>query len=1071
MLSQTIALFLIFTEAGFPAGDLAGPLPFPADDQVVAAGSVTELIAEMRPDRILVWCHGGAFPAEAWPALIDFLESGGRLLHLGGEPFTRPVTGRAGARVMQPRTVSLLKELDLNRSYRVACAGARQVWRAATGEAHQPAAVTLPAGTWVSVLEPRLSNTKRVAAEDGSDGPREAILRPLAFIHLSGDDERFPAAAGAVAIDRLAGRFAGGRWIFRLLSSAPAADEVARLRREAVLPVTDSRLEVRYGCFHAGEEPAVTLRLVQPGKSEERDVRVQLTLTDPDGKIGHQRDLVVRAGADETAEVSFPGLTAPGLYALRAVIEGFQAAETGFWIMDDELFASGDSLSFDSYTLTRNGMPEPVLGSTVMSATVHRQFLFEPDALVWDRTFAEMAALDLNVTRTGVWTGFDRIMSNTGDVDEAWLRALEAYYLTARRHGIPVIFTFFAFVPPVWGGVSPYFDPVSIAAQQRYITAVATRFAGAREMMWDLINEPSFASPDKLWRCRPHGDRHEEAAFRRWLQARFGGDGAGGGGGAGSDGAGGRDPGDSDPGDSDPGDHDATWQDVVRARWRLLPGEEIGLPEDSDFDDHYYFSNHRPYGARDWLHFAQDAFTDWIDQMTEAIHVAGSAAPITVGQDEGGLVQRPSPLFHHHAVDYTSMHTWWNNSDLLWDGIMAKAPGKALLVSETGIMQRELLSGESLRDLQGYADLLSRKIGYAFAAGAGGVIEWVYDVNPYMPSDNEVAIGLRRADGSYKPEHRTMRDFAAFLRRNREHFRGLKEPDVAMVVPFNGFFGPRALEVGATRQVVSALVATGGERVQAVAEYRTGEDLGTPCLIILPSTRGISIAAWRDILSAVDAGAVLHCSGWFENDDAGLPAHRLGGRRRPLALVETGRSATSEVDLLLHFPLAAVESGFAADHDEMPLIRDHGDGLIRHFAYPLDWASNTQVGEYYLAESLGVAKRGTDAEEAGGADSGGDSGADSGAAPSADQHPGLVIYRLRFAAADLLVAINESAVERRAILWRDLPAGRHDRHDTDDRHDLHEITVPPGVSRMLLVDRDGRIIDSSHDMAVSEVSR
>jgi hypothetical protein len=68
------------------------------------------------------------------------------------------------------------------------------------------------------------------------------------------------------------------------------------------------------------------------------------------------------------------------------------------------------------------------------------------------------------------------------------------------------------------------------------------------------------------------------------------------------------------------------------------------------------------------------------------------------------------------------MHTWWNNDALLWDGVLAKATGKPLLVSETGIMQREFLSGEAVRDSADFARLLSRKFGYAFAGGAFGVI-------------------------------------------------------------------------------------------------------------------------------------------------------------------------------------------------------------------------------------------------------------------------------------------------------------------------------------------------------------
>src|SRR5262249_22469368 len=159
-----------------------------------------------------------------------------------------------------------------------------------------------------------------------------------------------------------------------------------------------------------------------------------------------------------------------------------------------------------------------------------------------------------------------------------------------------------------------------------------------RHLLWDLINEPSFCNEKKLWSCRPNGDEHEKKWFLGWLEARYG----------------------------------AAWQDVVRSRWRLLPDEPIGLPTDKDFEDGALLGQAKPYRAVDWVLFSQDAFTWWARQMRDAIRAAGNQAAITVGQDEGGLQQRPSPLFWHEAVEFTSMHTWWSNDALLWDGVCSK---------------------------------------------------------------------------------------------------------------------------------------------------------------------------------------------------------------------------------------------------------------------------------------------------------------------------------------------------------------------------------------------------------------
>ncbi len=474
-------------------------------------------------------------------------------------------------------------------------------------------------------------------------------------------------------------------------------------------------------------------------------------------------DLTV--GEHGTARVALPGSFRPGLHRVTVDAGPLGRATTGFWVFDAALFASGGALTFDGYTLRRDGHPEPIVGTTTMSATVHRDFLFEPNAAAWDDGFGEIAALKLNAIRTGLWSGWRRITVDANVVDEGVLRALEAFYLTARTHGLPVIFTLFAFVPEDFGAGDPYFAQRALEGQRAFVSALARRMAPAREFIWDLINEPSFASPRDLWSLRPVRTPEERRAFRDWLAVRY------------------------QPPDGAPG----AWQEVVRRRWRLLAGEAIDLPADDDFTDVWVMGTRRPYRALDYALFAQDRFERWIGDMRAAIRQGGSGGAITVGQDEAGLATSPAPLFHHAAVDFTSMHTWWNSDALLWDGLVAKGTGTPLLVSETGIMQRQHLSGEAVRSPDDFAAILSRKIGYAFASGAFGVIQWCYETNPFINSDNEAAIGLKRADGSVKPEHGVLAQAAAFVARNRARFDGYVAPEIAVVVPTAELLSPRSL--------------------------------------------------------------------------------------------------------------------------------------------------------------------------------------------------------------------------------------------------------------------------------------
>ncbi len=981
-----LPVLILFAEAGFPT--LGVPPDLPGIQGAVECRTSADLERALKPGRILVWRHGSTFPAEAWPALIRFLEHGGSFLHLGGEPFTRPVTGKPGARVVQPRTLSLLEALRLNRCCRISAGGAT-VSYGGCGLKDVPPDFRVPPGAHVSVLEPRFADTRDFAHKDGAPGVRDAILRPLAMARRPGGDPRFPFAAAAYAVDRLRGRFAGGRWMFRLLSSPVVAEELEFLIREARRAPLDLRVDPTFGCFHAGERPSVQVRVHRPRGGEVRDIVFDLEVRGPDGKrVWHREKIGVRVGMHGTVEVPLDFDAGPGLYRVTAAPQGRPPVVTGFWVFDEALFRSGDALTFDGYTLRRNGVAEPVIGTTVMSRSVHRKFLFEPNAAEWDDTFAELASLKINLVRTGIWSGFRKIALDPGVVDEAWLRALEAFYLTARKHGIPVLFTFFAFVPEAFGGENPYLDPRALEGQRAYLSAVASRFKGAKEMLWDLINEPSFSNPKKLWQCRPTGDRFERAAFLRWLKQRYG-----------------------QPGDPE----DTAWQNVVRSRWRLRPDEAIGLPDEGDFADRNVFSSHRPYRARDYCHFAQDAFEGWVQEMTAALREAGSSAAVTVGQDEGGLADRPGPLFHHRSVDFTSMHTWWLNDALYWDGLMARAPGKPLLVSETGVMHRERLSGEAHRTPEESARLLERKIGYAFAAGAFGVVQWCYDANPYMDSDNEAAIGLRRVDGSYKCEHRVLCDFAAFFARNRRHFEpGRRVKARILVFPHGDHFSPRGLQAKGTRRAVEAF-----QPIQVVSEYRTSEDLGSPEVIVLPSCRGISDEAWRDIRAAVERGATLVCSGWFEADDAGLPAHRLGTAaaplgRRPLSRVECVE--IKDVEAELWFPREITESAYAADCGHAIRRFQLGRGTVLHHPVPVDWAEPGRGPKLWYREVVPA-----------------------NTILTGKERPGLEVYCHKLRKATFIVAVNTGS---RPV------------------EDLG--TIPPGRVRMFLYDAKGRIMDRSH---------
>ncbi|MFG0320598.1 MAG: hypothetical protein ACF8XB_25220, partial [Planctomycetota bacterium JB042] len=345
-----------FDEPGFPA---VGGLETPAAVEGARSfASVESLAARLVPgEAVLVWRHGATFPADLWAPFVRFLEGGGSFLWLGGTPFDRPVTGPAGAREVRAPNVNLRKALRLNQA------------RARTLPAGT--AVVLPGGSTptrtlgtpvaVTILEPRLTDGRDFEDEDGSPGAREAVVRPLLHAVAPDGDARFPDAALAFAVDRIAGRFAGGRWVLWLADDAPTADELATLVDEATRPALDFRVVPTSGCFHEGETPELELRLLRPGATEEKTFSVDLEIESDGGAtrtIEGVRLVAGAAGVEGRARVALdPSLSAPGLHRVTARADGLPEATTGYWGFDRALFRSGAPLSFNRSTLRRDGAP------------------------------------------------------------------------------------------------------------------------------------------------------------------------------------------------------------------------------------------------------------------------------------------------------------------------------------------------------------------------------------------------------------------------------------------------------------------------------------------------------------------------------------------------------------------------------------------------------------------------------------------------------------------------------------------------------------------------------------------
>ncbi len=862
----------VFWELGFPSIQDCRITQL-AIEQSLAGFAVSllnerDLIAQLNTDRfdLLITPHGSAFPKRAWTAILKYLRAGGNWLNLGGVPLSRPVVRSGSAWRVESHQTTYHKLLGITHSFPIKTA------QIATYEGLES---DFKADE-IYELYVRLSSSNNEPDEAGSDGPHEGIVRPLV---LGFNSDRRPVAAPVIQIDRLQAEFAGGRWVFANFSGSLGAKTLRVLAELAAQGA--SRLEVRsdFACYHGDEIPSLSVRLRRPKGNLEKLARNDCAVEvrdSADRPVSRLNLALNREDKVAVGSVKLSARLAPGFYKVhaRTTLDSRELTHsTGFWIYDEALMRRGKPLTVDKDFFYRDGEVFPITGTTYMASDVHRRFLFESNAFVWDNDFRQMKEAGVNMIRTGIWTGWKKYMPEVGKVDEAALRAFDAFLLTAHKYDIPVIFTFFAFLPETWGGENAYLDPRSVKAQQQFISAFTERCRSVDDVMWDFINEPSFCSPRFLWNCRPNYDAHEREAWKRWLRDRY------------------------------PAATDEEHASRLQQLWRTAGDDVLELPRLVDFESTHLIDERMPLKTLDYRLFAQDMFIGWVRQMTTAARSNGNAKQlITVGQDEAGLGDSPNIQFFSRETDFTSLHNWWNNDDLVWDSVLGKTPAKLSLMEETGVMFYEKSDGGAAwRSEEEVSRLLERKLAISFAAGGAGFIEWIWNTNPFMNSTNEVGIGFHRVDGSAKPELEPFLAIAKFMAQHGRRLRERVAEPVAMVIPHSQMFSPRSFAHEATRRCVRAMYYHCGVPMQAVSEYTLAEYAGQAKLIVVPSPRVLTQKCWDSLLGEARRGATIAISGAIDADEHWLPVERTSLFGVP---VETVSVAESEAIVIGHVSIS-----------------------------------------------------------------------------------------------------------------------------------------------------------------------
>ncbi|RQW18771.1 glycoside hydrolase [Bacillus sp. C1-1] len=835
--------YLFFYDSTFPFdGERPSSTQLTALTQVVDANEVEDALTSGQYDTFIN-LHGSYFPKAMWSSLLRFLETGGGLVHIGDIPFRYPVYKDNHEWKIEVEQTAYHQQLQIHEALAVRTDHVQTLVPSSERPLLQPFIETISIQpTYGFVLH--VTKQDDHPLENGSSGPMDAHIYPL-LVGQTADNRN--VSAPVVLIENTKGSFAGGRWIFfnqRIdqLFWDQGMDLLNKLAWYTAEGVTEIWVKPGYASYYPQEVPTLTIQVQSLSLHHRPDQKKEWTLH---LRVNKDKDCLYEdvIHVTQSLHLSFLKRTLPfqvqeGFYTIdvKATSTAGESIELnqGFWGFSEALLASGTPLKANRDYFEKDGEPFPIVGMTYMTSDVARKFLFLPNAHVWDRDMEQMKNAGINHIRSGIWTAWRQIMFVDGHPYEEVLRAIDAFVLTAKKNELDLCFTFFAFTPETWEGSNPYLDPRSLAAQKRFIAAIASRYTEATHLHWDLINEPSMFDPKRIFSGpRSARDPYEIKAFQDWTREKYG-----------------------------------TIRRVQEA-WNYSSAElpdfhHIATPEQEEMNmDVQDMRN--PSKNLIWLDytlFTMDMHNRWASDLSSALHAINPNRLVTVGQDEALCSQRPTPFFYASAVDYTTNHTWWQQDHLVWDGVFTKTSGKPNLVQETGIMYLEQPDGLAKRTEDELRTILERKYAYAFSTGGAGAVQWLWNTNFYMDNVNESNIGALRADGTEKPEADVSYDFGAFIAGAKSLFVDRTLEEVAVVYPYSNDFSTRKLAFAATTKAIRTLSYELNTHVRGLSEYHLHDLMEhPPKLVIVPSAHNFSDAAFEQLITYTQQGGTLLFSG------------------------------------------------------------------------------------------------------------------------------------------------------------------------------------------------------------------
>ena len=959
--------------------------------------------------NLLIWPYGSAMTDEIWPAVFRFLQAGNNLLVTGGRAFSFDVINENGQYIPKQVTNRFTEQIRIIDTEAIPVDNQESVSFNSDFSFLELGSIP-EADTAYSLLA--MMSSRNFYERDGSLASIDGEWKSLAAGNTSDGLNKYPLIS---QFDRHREEFAGGRWVMmtyqpadpQVWSTRPGQKLLNTLVNQSLRKPLALRIDPGYAMYYPGESLNLSVS-VESFEPDDTEYYLEI-MVDRDGhRFARYTDNFTAADT----LINFEGNRSldAGMYTIHLSVrkdnQVIEKRESGFLCGKLSVLDTGASWGTNSYYLTRGGKSYPVTGMTYMASDVHRYYFIHPNPAVWDQDMQKMKKNGVNMLRTGVWTGQDFIMDVQDKPIEKTMRAFDAYFALAKKHDLPVQFCFFHMMPFAAGGIAPYSDPQAIEKQKAYITAFTDRYKNNPDIIWDLINEPTYGKEGTWWQDNtPTHDPSEIKLWNEWLQENY------------------------------PDD----WEQLA-SKWNMVKEKTIEegdfiLPDKSHFNQRNVYSESvKPLPTYDYNLFANYAYNHWVRQIKQAIRGTGSNQMVITGQDEGGVRSRILNQFYAEESPLVTIHSWWSHDDLLWDNITGKPHGMPLLVQETGNMRYTGLRDHSRLSESQLAHSLERKVCLGIGANAAGAIPWTWNLNVYMYNENEVFIGLHRGDNTAKDELKVFAGIAEFVQQTKDYFTPAKDEDVLLVLPLAlQLTSLSGQAVRATQNAVRALHYYARIPAQAASEYHLERHETAPKLAILPSPTVLTDQAWTKLLEWVEKGTTLLTTGPVDRNPHFEKVRRLASfgieaDAIPIFQLKSNlkldqNSEPLSLDYYGSTPMASYDKMSWVDQSGTVRTIDHGEGKILITEYPVELNNNlsTVASLYEFAAEIAELERSFQITK---------------------DNPGVLVRPMEFEEARLYLILSESDTNTDLQLL-DQPSGK-----------TYQFSIEPGRAQLLMIQKN-----------------